>query len=75
MENPYLRDFSRMHTKSQRMKEVLFSNQLNLQMRCDFLKMSTESQQSSTIESMTSADEKPQKAHPMLKYKQMTAEY
>ena len=43
MENPYLRDFSRMHAKSQRMREVLFSNQLNLQMRCDFLKKSTES--------------------------------
>ena len=24
---------------------------------------------------MTSAEEKPQKEHPMLKYKQMTAEY
>lgn len=37
MENPYLREFTRMHANSQRMKEILFEQQVNMQMRCDFL--------------------------------------
>lgn len=35
--NPKLREFSQMHLEQQSLRKILFEQELNMQMRCDFI--------------------------------------
>ena len=67
--NPNVRDFTQMQQKSQRMRKLLFDQQVDIQKRCDFLDIKKKS-----IESSIQNEEeiKPKEDHPMFKYSQMT---
>ena len=69
MKDPMVREYIRLKAAAQRMKKVLFDKQLELKIRCEFLKFDEEEEETITIE----AEE--EKDHPMLQFRQMESEF
>ena len=69
MKDPTVREYIRLRAAAQSMKKILFEKQLELKIRCEFLKFDEEEEETITIE----AEE--EKEHPMHQFKQMESEF
>ena len=68
-EDPGLRVFTEEQRQTSKMKKVLFNQQLDIQMRCDFIARNSSKDTNSSIEEAKDSE------HPMSKYKQMTSQF
>lgn len=64
LENAKLREFTQEQRKTQNWKKVLFDQQLDIEMRCDFIAKRSQSRGSNS-----SIDHNKEEEHPMSKYR------